>query len=180
VFNYLYLRKRRPRAEVSAHAIRLKNACLNTLSIEFEAKSFGGPEGSSRLRQLLLDWVIATNAVLGSVFYSGQAHKRIARLTPLERIDQIHWLNYYGKPYVQLIGEDRLRSCPGCHVEDAPSGGLLLQVNGPFDAPEVTGSDQLFLEAERHLGTEFFAGYGFPEKPCLVPDFDLSDVTLPR
>lgn len=126
----------------------------------------------------MLDWVIATNAVLGSVFYSGQAHKRIARLTPLERSDQVHWLNYYGKPYVQLIGEDRLRNCPGCHVEDAPSGGLLLQVNGPFDAPEVTGSDQLFLEAERHLGTQFFAGYGFPEKPCLVPEFDLSDVTL--
>lgn len=71
-----------------------------------------------------------------------------------------------------------LRRCLGlrCTFEEVPGKGYLVRLTERFDDPAVTESAERNLAVERHLGTDLFAGYGWPEVPCRVPQFDVSEL----
>jgi hypothetical protein len=108
VYNYLLFRRKSPRMLFFAHAIRWGVTKLNYLWIELDAKPFANSDGPTRLRSLLKSFVAWSDASYASVCYSGQSHRRIVQLTPLQRLEQIHWLNFFGTPYLALFGRERL------------------------------------------------------------------------
>jgi hypothetical protein len=56
--------------------------------------------------------------------------------------------------------------------------GLLMVAAAEPDSPEMTESDSVLLGLERYLGEDAFAGRGYPDIPCRVPKFDLSDTIM--
>jgi hypothetical protein len=104
-----------------------------------------------------------------------QKHWRVAQKTPRERIQEMDWLTFFGKPYIDLFGgKERILRSPCQSVEELSDGLMLIAADRP-DSPEMTESDQVLIGLEEYLGAESFAGRGYPQVPCRVPTFDLSE-----
>jgi hypothetical protein len=179
VYNDLMFRRKKPRMLMLAHAQRWGNAKLNSAWVEVDEAPFLTEGGPGRIRSLLIDLITWSDASYGYVSYSRQAHRRVVQLTPLKRLEQAYWLNFFGLPYLDLFGRDKVLNTP-CHlVQEIPSRGLLLQATPRFDDREITDSEKLLIQLEEYLGPDAFAGRGYPQIPCRVPNFDLSD-TIPN
>lgn len=88
------------------------------------------------------------------------------------------WLTFFGKPYLELFGgEDRVLAAP-CFQAEKVSGGVLLLAAALPDSPEMTELDQALIALEQYLGVDAFASEHYPEVPCRVPCFDLSETVL--
>lgn len=179
VYNFLMFRRKQPRAFIMAHGRRLGTGGMNSIRMEVDAKSFCGEDGPLRLKAMLRELVLWSEAAYGYVYYSEQVHKRIVQMTPLQRLAQAYWLNFFGMPYVEMFGGRRVVQAPCYSVEEVDGHGLLLQTTARFDAPELTDSDNLLIALEEYLGVDAFAGRGYPQIPCRVPRFDLSETVPP-
>jgi hypothetical protein len=174
----LLFRRKKPFALIDVNARRFGRAKLNRIWMDLEARCFLGANGSDRLKKILIELVDWSQGVYGTVYYSGQAHKRIVQMTPLERLDQAYWLTFFGEPYLDMFGKEKLLSVQ-CHSIEEFKNGIIMQAAPRFDSPEMTDSDELLIALEEHLGPEAFAGRGYPKIPCRVPNFDLSETMPP-
>ena len=147
--------------------------------MELEAKPFVAADGPERIKDLLREFISWSDGVYGSVLYSGQAHKRVVQMTPLQRLDQAYWLNFFGQPYLEMFGRERVLHAPCYSVEEFNGRGVFLQAAPRFDSPEITDSADLLIQLEEYLGADAFAGRGYPQIPCRVPSFDLSETVPP-
>jgi hypothetical protein len=67
----------------------------------------------------------------------------------------LYWLNFFGRPYKDLITDARLASAPECEVSARRSGYLLKLSDSPHDwkLPEYRRKEELI---RRHLGEGYF------------------------
>ncbi len=79
----------------------------------------------------------------------------------------VFWLNYFGRPYVDLVG-DRLRSVRG--GEPVGDGVLVPVGDDPrrWDDPATVRHE---WDVREHLGPELFFSKGEPDQPGAVPDW---------
>jgi hypothetical protein len=175
VSHYIAFKKKKPFAEIWASCWREKVPALNSISFSFDAKAFATAEGVERLKTIILSFIDWSQAVYATARHTEQMHWRIAQKTPMERLERMDWLTFFGKPYLELFGgEQRVLSAP-CFRAQQISGGVLLQASERPDSPEMTESDQTLLSLEQYLEADAFAGENYPEVPCRVPIFDLSE-----
>ena len=106
--------------------------------------------------------------------HSRQALYRVAQKTPLDRLQQLDWLTFFGQPYLEMFGRGRVLAAPAYEALEAGGGILLLAAPRP-DAPEMTASVDQLVRLEAYLGADAFAGGGYPSTPCRVPRFNLSE-----
>jgi hypothetical protein len=69
----------------------------------------------------------------------GTATYKIAD-APLERLDEMYWLNVLGKPLVDGLGQERVLSTPAAHLEELPNGSVLFLTRptpADFDSEEA-------------------------------------------
>ncbi|NOU74269.1 hypothetical protein GC098_23215 [Paenibacillus sp. LMG 31458] len=93
---------------------------------------------------------------------------------------ELHWINLFGKPYIELFGRDKLLSAPCYHVEELNKDVIALQLTeNPFEP--IPEEDRRLVK--QHLGEEAFVSDGFTyryyeieKKKTKVPDFDFSEV----
>jgi len=84
----------------------------------------------------------------------------------------LYWLNYFGKPYVELIGRNRLLSAPAHEVADF-GNGVLVMIG---DQPEEWDTHGYRLTESRvldHLGRTFFFSKAEPRRATVAPAFAL-------
>lgn len=82
----------------------------------------------------------------------------------------LYWLNYFGPPYSEMIGRDRLLSAPAT-IARACGLGVLLQIS---DGPEGWDSDGYRAQESAVLdwiGREFFFNKARGYAGCRAPDF---------
>jgi len=88
----------------------------------------------------------------------------------LDAIPGIYWLNFFGPPYVDLIGRERLLSAPAHEVKTAGAGVLVA-----LDSSPVAWKNADYRQRERdvvaHLGEQFFFSRFDPERKTIAPDF---------
>jgi hypothetical protein len=81
----------------------------------------------------------------------------------------VFWLNFFGRPYADLLGELRLRSAPNA----GPLGGGVIVAVGDdprqWDDPEAVSLEQ---KVRDHLGPELFFSKGDPDRLGIAPDWD--------
>src|SRR5262249_3338296 len=147
IANDLNFCKRRPRASIYATNWRSKVPDLNRISLYLEAKAFEAQDGTARLTRIVLDLVAWSKGVHATARHSEQALFRIVQMTPLERLQQLDWLTFFGKPYVEMFDENRLLETPCYHVQRALDGVLLLAAPKPDD-PDMTESDRVLVGLE--------------------------------
>jgi hypothetical protein len=78
--------------------------------------------------------------------------------------------NYFGRPYVDLIGRDRLLTAPATDVRELGAGVFLRLVDDPhrWDSSESTSASERALE---HVGPEYFFSIQHPEGPTKSADW---------
>ncbi len=72
-----------------------------------------------------------------------------------DAIPGLYWLNYFGAPYLDLIGRDRLLSSPAYEVK--PVGdGVLVALDSSADAWQTVAYQQRAQAVMAHLGKQVF------------------------
>jgi len=96
--------------------------------------------------------------------------------SPPKAITDIVWLNIFGKPYVDLIGRDKLLSCPAHSVSELPNGAIVIQVS---DDPLDYGRDDYSARCEvikKHIGLEYFFDWDNPDREYPMPKLNVEYV----
>jgi hypothetical protein len=96
------------------------------------------------------------------------------------RLPEIRWMNFYGKPYVEMFGKKKLLSTPCCKAEAITEDIIAIQATENLfeDIP-----DEVRTNIKMHLGEDAFVwgnkavrGY----KDGKVPNFDYSGVLFTK
>ena len=84
----------------------------------------------------------------------------------------LYWLNFFGKPYCELIGLERLLDTPAHEVKGVDDG-VLVRLSK--DSREWERED--YREAERkvlnHIGRQYCFSKEEPNQKTVAPDFGL-------
>jgi hypothetical protein len=92
-----------------------------------------------------------------------------ARLTQKD-LQGLYWLNFFGAPYVDLIGRERLLSAPAYEVK-AVGDGVLLVLDSDADAWQSEEYQRREQHVIEHLGKQYFFSRHDPERKTVAPDF---------
>jgi len=82
----------------------------------------------------------------------------------------LYWLNFFGRPYLDLIGRERLLSAPAFEVKPVDDG-VLIALDASADAwqtPAYQHREQAVIE---HLGKQYFFSRYDPDRVTVAPDF---------
>jgi len=84
----------------------------------------------------------------------------------------IYWLNFFGKPYCELIGRDRLLSAPASEVRALDDGVLLRLADDPLEwaSPAYKAVERRVLD---YIGPAYFFSKDEPGRRTIAPTFDL-------
>lgn len=82
----------------------------------------------------------------------------------------LYWLNYFGVPYVKIMGKDVLLTAPAYDVRQIGEGILLALDSHPSNWYLSTYRD-LENEVLKHIGPEFFFSRIDPNRKTRAPDF---------
>lgn len=82
----------------------------------------------------------------------------------------IYWLNFFGKPYCDLIGRERLLSAPAAEVREVGDGVLVRLADDPrkWASPEYKAVERRVLD---HIGPQYFFSKDDPQRPTDAPAF---------
>ena len=82
----------------------------------------------------------------------------------------LYWLNFFGQPYRDLLGRERLLAAPGCRTAEIDDG-VLLELH---EEPRAWHTDEYRQVQERvldHLGRQHFFDRRHPDRETVAPDF---------
>jgi hypothetical protein len=83
----------------------------------------------------------------------------------------LYWLNFLGRPYMTLIGRERVLSAPAYEVREVDRGAIIV-----LDEKPTTWASAEYQTRERavidHLGKELFFSRENPARSTVAPNFD--------
>lgn len=90
----------------------------------------------------------------------------------------LYWLNFFGRPYKELITDGRLSSAPECEVSACGSGYILKLSDSPHDwnLPEYKRKEEV---VRHHLGEKYFFSRDCAQTETVSP-FKLPKLPDPR
>jgi len=88
-----------------------------------------------------------------------------------DAIPGLYWLNYFGAPYFDLIGRERLLSAPAHEVQPVGDGVLIGLDASPeaWQSPSYQAREQAVIA---HLGERYFFSRHDPDRKTVAPDFE--------
>jgi len=92
---------------------------------------------------------------------------------PPQAVTDVVWLNIFGKPYVDLIGRDKLLSSPAHKSMETSSGIVAIQIS---ETPLDYGKTEYAMRCEHvkeHIGREYFFDWENPKKAYPMPRVDV-------
>jgi hypothetical protein len=84
----------------------------------------------------------------------------------------LYWMNFFGKPYCDLMGRDTLLTAPAADVRAVNDGVLLRLTDNPRDwATEAYKTiERRVLE---HIGPQYFFSRDDPNRKTVAPNFQI-------
>jgi hypothetical protein len=82
----------------------------------------------------------------------------------------LYWLNFFGRPYLDLIGRERLLSVPAYEVKPVDDG-VLIALDSSADAWTTAAYQQREQAVIEHLGKQYFFSRHDPARQTVAPDF---------
>lgn len=90
-----------------------------------------------------------------------------------ESLPGLYWLNFFGSPYVELIGRDRLLSVPAHDVQGISSGVFVA-----LDASPTEWGSEAYQTTEKavtkDLGCQYVFSRAEPDRKTVAPEFRLA------
>lgn len=106
------------------------------------------------VRALALDLYDLLHPAYAYIGVSRQRH--LIRPGITYSIADVHWINFFGPPYVEMMGKEKLMSAP-CHEAVMLSDGGVMLVLTPDGAESASKEGRRRAEAvKEHLGREYF------------------------
>ena len=119
----------------------------------------------------------ATDAVFGLIDREFPQTNNLLTLIDLKvRLPEPCWMMFFGAPYVELFGKDRLRNAPCHEAVELPSGHFRLMITS---SPHEPVAEEARTRIREHFGRMAFTEPGRAirvQKPGLVPSFDFRNV----
>lgn len=84
----------------------------------------------------------------------------------------LYWQNYFGKPYVELIGEEQLLTAPAPFIRKV-KGGVWMEVHDTPSEWDTLIYRRTVKEVIAHLGPEYFFDRFKPQPKTYAPAFPL-------
>lgn len=96
------------------------------------------------------------------------------------RLPEIQWMNYYGKPYIELFGEEKIMNTPCYMVEKISDDIIVIQATENLFEDIC---DDFKVVIKKYLGEDAFVwdnkrALSYKDKVGRVPIFDYSGVTF--
>lgn len=170
--NLMFFKRGRPKLFLNVTVWRGRVPDLNYLYCDLDADQFRGVEGVGRLKDLIIAFIIWSNAVYATAYHTLQSHDRSASGNPIQRLERLNWLSFFGQPYIDMFGEERIRTRSFHSCEMIANGLLVTASESPHSSSMVESGDRLIM-LEKCLGADVFAGDSYPEVACTVPTFNL-------
>jgi hypothetical protein len=87
-------------------------------------------------------------------------------------IPGLYWLNFFGTPYLDMIGSSRFLSLPAGSIIRRSSGIVIKLADDPDDwrTQDYRCAERKIVE---HLGSDYFFNPEIPEQATQAPDFRL-------
>lgn len=146
-----------------------------TTKVEWFAGNGGVP---GQLYDLAVEWYDLFRPVYGKI-YLHHIPEEVFEPPITSSIPNLYWVNFFSKPYVEMIGADRLRTAPCHRIEEMSDGGIMLMLTETPEESISKAGRAKAKEVNEHLGTEYFFDpktEHYPrrlqERP--VPEFDWS------
>jgi len=98
------------------------------------------------------------------------------------RHPELHWMNFFGEPYIELFGREKLLSAPAHKVESIGDKVIAIQTTDNVFEPIP---NEIREKIKTHLGENAFVWNGkqalaYKNKENLVPKFDFSEVLFDK
>jgi hypothetical protein len=171
-----FYRKRHAEIEMSLDIKRSSHAKFNEFSAYVRDEYFKGAPQEQELLHFIIELCSIIHPVYGLIAHKKQERRQSPVLTPAERLPGIYWANLFGRPYIDFFGREKLLATPCYEVREISDDLiLLLTADSPY-RPEMVESDEIVTRVKEYLNHNAFAGPGFPNERCSVPQFDFSDV----
>lgn len=151
----------------------------NQLSFQVRRPKVEGRPGAEWLRSSFQAFCAGLAPAWGAARHPSEYWTKVmsdeAPVRPLGRdfgrsLPGVFWLNFFGRPYRDLLGVERLRSVPGDEtvmVDD----GVLVTLGGDPGRWDGAGFAAAEHRLRDHLGAELFFSKANPERPGVVPDW---------
>jgi hypothetical protein len=82
----------------------------------------------------------------------------------------LYWLNFFGAPYVDLMGRERLLTAPAYEVKPVDDG-VLIALDSSANAWQTAAYRQREQAVIAHLGEKYFFSRHDPARQTVAPDF---------
>jgi hypothetical protein len=172
----VFHRKRPFEIQMSFSIERFQRAKFNDFSVYVRDKYFRDHSKFDELLRFCLDVCDIISADYGFICHTIQERRQSPMLTPAERLPGVYWANFFGRPYIDFFGRDKLLGTP-CHAVRQISEDLIVVIADESPVgPEMLERDEIVSSIKKYLDQNAFAGPNFPDEPCAVPQFDFRDV----
>lgn len=157
---------------------RHARAKFNDFSLYIRDKHFDDRNRIKDFVSFVLEVASIISADYGLISHATQERRQSPVLTPGERLPGIYWANFFGRPYIDFFGREKLLATP-CHEvrEINENLILLLTAESPYSS-EMLDNDNVVNRVRAYLNQNAFPGPRFPDEPCAVPKFDFSDLRV--
>lgn len=154
----------------------------NDIAIQARQRKIVGVEVSLWLRDVFIDLCRRTAPAWGSVYDDGEYWAKVMTETPsVEAVGRdfskflpgLFWVNFFGKPYTELIGRNRIADTPAASVQDLDVGIVVQAYEDPLKWSELPARDSV-TKALHHLGEEYFFHKENPDQRTCAPDWGAS------
>lgn len=171
-----FTRKRPSPIELSVDIQRHERAKFNEFSAYIHESYFKSAAKETELLNFTIDVSLITGADYGLIAHSRQERRQSPVLTPAERLPGIYWANFFGRPYIDFFGREKLLATPCYEVREVSDDLILLITAERLAAHEMIEHDDIVNGVKSYLDQNAFAGPNFPEEKCAVPPFDFSEL----
>jgi hypothetical protein len=162
--------------EMSIDMKRFSHAKFNEFSAYIHEDYFKRAIQEKGLLDFTIDMSLITRAEYGFIAHKRQERRQSPVLTPAERLPGIYWANFFGRPYIEFFGREKLLATPCYEVREINDDLILLLTAESLNAAEMIDSDEVVNQVKAYLNQNAFAGPNFPEETCAVPKFNFGDV----
>lgn len=173
---HLFFFRTAPSMLISFSIEKFPRAKFNTGSIYIADKYIKRQENLTKLLSFITELCLIIHTDYGFIAHTLQEKRQSPILTPAERLPGIYWANFFGRPYIEFFGREKLLATPCADVRQINHDLIMILASKtPYEA-EMLESDEIVNHIKEYLNQDAFAGPNFPDKPCAVPKFDFSDL----
>lgn len=142
--------------------------------------------GFPRLLALAQDLSTITGACYGNIRGTSEfaAQHRTKRDDLIQGVDLskhipgVYFANFFGRPLVEFLGQERFESCPAVVSERLEGGGWLLTTTDEPATWNTEAALDLKERIRRHLGERAFFDIRLPGRSTIAPFYDFRKVRI--